>query len=228
MGILLLSLGLIAILVALVYRAAGMAMLGSFLAVLLAFIVTVWMRNTMVPQTLGLIFLMVAAAVWAASPPPDELSDPAGAPPREWGEERLAALRASPRASILKSVDPPNQGALGLLDHLWLAIMPLVGFVVCFLGLRPATAFVDGVWGSTLLGTPGVGLSMGFTDVSAAFGMLLVFPGSTVVLFVPLTGLAAVLVQVARGRSTAFSALVEWGVLSVLLNGVSLAAFGLR
>lgn len=220
-----LFLGLIALLVVLFKRAAGAAMVGSVLSLSAACIVVIWFGRTSMPETLGLLYLALAVGIWAATPPAEEGEVPLGDGKLYERAHRDPAARAAlPEGSI----DPVTGDSLTAFDHLWLVGIPFIGWLVTFLALPKRTGFEDGVWFSLLAGTPGAGFAFGTTDIAALFGLLLIFPGGALALCLPMTGLVALLVQLARGRPTAFAASMEYLVVALVLNLISLIAVPLR
>lgn len=225
MAYVVLILGLVALLTMLFKRTAGAAMMGSVLSLALACLVVVFFGRTPLPETLGLLYLAVAVGIWAATPPGEESEEPLGDGSLYERAHRDPGARASlPEGSI----DPDTGESLTAYDHLWLAGIPFVGWLITFLALPKRMAFEDGVFLSLFTGAPGAGLTFGVTDISALFGLLLIYPGHTLAMALPLTGLVAVLVQFARGRPTAFAATVEYGVLVLVLNIIALLAIPIR
>lgn len=226
MAYLALFIGLVALLVVLFKRAAGAAMIGSVLSLSVACVVVIWFGRTAMPETLGLLYLALAVGVWAATPPAEEEEQ------ATLGDGSLyvrAHNDPQARAALPEgTIDPETGDSLTAVDHLLLAVLPFVGWLVTFVALPKRTGFEDGVWLSLIQGTQGAGFAFGATDIAALFGLLLVFPGGNLVLAVPLTGLIALLVQFARGRTTAFTAAMEYAVTVVILNLVSLVAIPWR
>lgn len=221
MGYLLLFLGLIGLLVVLFKRAAGAAMVGSVLSLTAACVVVIWFGGTSTPETLGLLYIAVALGIWVATPPAAESEEPLGdGKLYTRAHEDPQARAALPEGSI----DPVTGDSLTAFDHLWLAGLPLLGWVLTFLALPKRTAFDDGVWFSLISGAPGAGFAFGVTDIAALFGLLLIFPEGPMVLCLPLTGLVALMIQYGKGRPTAFAATVEYAIITLLVNLIALLA----
>jgi hypothetical protein len=225
MGLLLLILGLVALLVVMFWRSSGIAMVGSAISVGVALAVVVWLSHTSLPELVGLLYIALAVAFWATSPPAEELAEPIG------GTTPFERARKDPyfREQLPEgSVDPPTGDTLTLFDHLWLVGLPILGWIIAFVALPPRIGLNDGVWVTLLVGTPGAGFAFGATDVAALFGLLLIYPGGSLVLSLPLTGLLAILVQFGRNRPTAFAASIEYAVVAVIMNLINLGFYGLR
>lgn len=224
MGTLVIIVGLTILLVVFFQRAASIAMVGSVLSVTVGFLAVVFMGHTALPEAIGLLYIAIAVAIWAASPPAEELADSLG------GETPFERARKDPtfRATLpVDSVDPDTGDTLTGLDHLWLVGLPLLGFVVTFVALPLRTGLEDGVWGSLIFGNPGVSPAVGVTDISALFGLILVFPGGPLALALPVTGAVAVMIQLAQNRETAAAAAMEYLVTLVVMNLIALYAFPL-
>ncbi len=224
MGTLFLILGLLALLVSLFRHAAGIALVGSVLSLTVAFVATVFMSHSGLPEAVGLLYVAIAVALWASSPPADELAEPLGDEPTQQRAQQNPALRSG---DSIDSVDPVTGDSLAPADHLWLVGLPVVGFLVTFAALPTRTGLLDGIWGAAISGTPGAGLAWGVTDISALFGLALVFPGGPLVLTLPVTGVVALGVQLARGRPTAFTASMEYLATTVIMNLIALFTFPL-
>jgi hypothetical protein len=222
MGLLLLFLGLAALLWMLFQRAGGFAMVGSVVGLGLALVVVLWLRDGSTPSLVGMVFGAVALALYSTTPPAEELADSIGGtlPNQRDREDPGVRLDLPPPAAA--PVAKPTGDSLTLIDHLWLAGLPLVGFVVAFAVLNRRLGLVEGLWFHLMSGTPGSGFAFGVTDVAALFGLLLIFPSGQTALVLPLSGLLAVLVQLGKDRPTAAAAAMEYGVVLVLCNLVAL------
>ncbi len=225
MGILLLFLGLAALLWMLFQRAGGYATVGSAVGLGVAVLVVLFLRDGTTPGMVGMLFGAVALALYATTPPAEELAEPIG------GTLPNARDREQPGAPLDLPPPPPPQSSpirravgdsLTLIDHLWLVGLPVVGFLISFAVLDRRIGLVEGIWFHLLSGTPGAGFAFGASDVAALHGLLLIFPGGKTALVLPLTGLVAVLVQLGKNRPTVFSAAMEYSLVVVLCNLVAL------
>lgn len=225
MGLLFLFLGLAALLWMLFQRAGGYATLGSTVGLVVSVAVVFWMRDTSTPSLVGMLFGAAAVALYATTPPAEELAELIGGTlPGQRDREQpgspldLPPPAAAPAAQIQKATGD----SLTLVDHLWLVGLPLVGFIISFAVLDRRIGLVEGIWFHLMSGTPGAGFAFGATDVAALHGLLLIFPGGKTTLLLPLTGLVATLIQLGRNRPTAASAAMEYSVVVVLCNLVAL------
>jgi hypothetical protein len=225
MGLLLLFFGLGALLWMLFHRAGGFAMVGSAVSLLMTLGVIFWLSDSSTPSLLGMIFGAVALALYATTPPAEELAELIGGTlPHQLDREQSGAGldRPQPTAATASPILRPTGDSLTLIDHLWLVGLPLVGFLLSFAVLDRRIGLVEGIWFHLLSGTPGAGFTFGATDVAALHGLLLIFPGGKTALVLPLTGLLAVLVQLGKNRPTVASAAMEYTVVVVLCNLVAL------
>jgi len=225
MGLLFLFLGLLAALVVLFKRASGIALVGSMLTLGVAMVVVIFFRSTAMPELVGLLYMAASAAIWASSPAAEDLAEPLGGtlPYQRDHEDPGARIEQAPFGT---GPEPATAAATGdsmtVIDHFWIVGLPLLGFLICFLVLDRRTGLVDGLWFHLMAGAPGASFAVGFTDAAALFGLLLLFPGGQMILVFPLTGLAAVLVQLGKNRPTAAAAAMELGVTAVILNLITL------
>jgi hypothetical protein len=220
MDLLLLFLGLAALLWMLFQRAGGYAMVGSVVGLGLAVVVVFWLRDSSTPSLLGLVFGAVAVALYATTPPAEDLADPIGGTlPNQRDRD---AMRIAPSATPAAIAPRATDDSLTLTDHLWLVGLPLMGFILAFAALDRRVGLVEGIWFHLMAGTPGAGFSFGMTDVAALFGVLLIFPGGKTALALPLTGLLAVLIQLGKNRPTTAAAAMEYGVVVVICNLIAL------
>lgn len=222
MGLLLLFLGLAALLWMLFQRAGGYATVGSAVGLALTLAVVFWLRDGSTPSLVGMLFGAVAVALYATTPPAQELADSIGGTlPNQREREQTGRPLDSPRP-VAAPATKPTGDSLTLTDHLWLVGLPLLGFIISFVVLDRRIGLVEGLWFHLMAGIPGSGFAFGLTDVAALFGLLLIFPGGKTALVLPLTGLLAVLIQLGKNRPTVAAAVMEYGVLVVLCNLVAL------
>lgn len=227
MGLLLLFLGLAALLWMLFQRAGGYAMVGSVLGLGISLIVVFYLHDTSTPSALGMLFGAVAVALYATTPPAEELADSIGGTlPNQRAREQVGAPMVLPPPAVTPAAKPTGD-SLTLIDHLWLVGLPLLGFLLSFAVLARRVGLVEGLWFHLMSGTPGAGFAFGVTDVSALFGCLLIFPGGKAALVLPLTGLVAVLVQLGKNRPTVAAAAMEYGVVLMVCNLIALLWLGL-
>ncbi|MFH2010907.1 MAG: hypothetical protein ABI333_30180 [bacterium] len=225
MGLLFLFLGLLAVLVVLFKRASGIALVGSMLTLGVGMVAVIFFRHTALPELVGLLYVATAAAIWASAPAADDLAEPIGGtlPYQRDHEDAGARLPSTPFDAGPEAAAAAATGdSMTLIDHFWIVGLPLLGFLICLFVLDRRTGVVDGLWFHVMAGTPGAGFALGATDVAALFGLLFLFPGGGMLLVLPLTGLLAVLVQLARNRPTTAAAAMELGVTTVILNLITL------
>jgi hypothetical protein len=225
MDLLLLFIGLAALLWMLFQRAGGYATVGSAVSLGVTLAVVFWLQDSATPTLVALLFGAVAVALYATTPPAEELAESIGGTlPNERDREQPGAPLKRP----IPVVSPAAQAAkavgdsLTLSDHLWLVGLPLMGFIISFVVLDRRIGLVEGLWFHLMAGVPGKSFAFGMTDVTALHGLLLIFPGGKMVLSLPLTGLLAVLVQLAKNRPTAAAATMEYGVVVVICNLIAL------
>ncbi len=222
MGLLLLFFGLAALLWMLFQRAGGFAMVGSAVGLGLALMVVFFMRDGTTPGLLGMLLGAVAVALYATTPPAEELAESIGGTlPNQREREQVGAPVILPPPAA-QPASKPTGDSLTLFDHLWLVGLPLLGFIVSFAVLNRRVGLVEGIFFHLTSGTVGAGFAFGATDVAAMFGLLLLFPGGSTALMLPMTGLAALLIMLAKDRPTVGAAATEYGVVVVLCNLISL------
>jgi len=229
MGLLLLFLGLAALLWMLFQRAGGYATVGSAVGLGVSLIVVFWLRDSSTPTLVGMLFGAVAVALYATTPPAEELAELIGGtlPNQRDRKDPGAPLeRPIPMAAAVTVPGAQRKKAVGdsltFVDHLWLLGLPLLGFILCFAVLDRRIGLVEGLWFHLMTGTPGTSFAFGMTDVAALHGLLLIFPDGKTALMLPLTGLLAVLIQLGKNRPCAAAAAMEYSVVVVLCNLVAL------
>jgi len=222
MGLLLLFLGLAALLWMLFQRAGGYATVGSAVGLGLALVVVFWLRDGSTPSLVGMVFGAVALALYATTPPAEDLADSIGGTlPNQRDRDQTGRPLDMPRPVAAPATEPTGD-SLTLTDHLWLVGLPLLGFIICFAVLERRVGLAEGLWFHLMAGTPGSAFAFGSTDVAALFGLLLIFPSGKTALILPLTGVAAVLIQLGKNRPSAAAAAMEYGVVVVVCNLIAL------